>query len=44
MSEAAVADTPRRILLVEDNDVNRIIATKLLEKRGLASCHVSLAS
>ncbi len=34
MSEAAVADTPRRILLAEDNDVNRIIATKLLEKRG----------
>ncbi len=31
---AAVADAPRRVLLVEDNDVNRIVATKLLEKRG----------
>ncbi|MEO6026858.1 MAG: response regulator [Candidatus Binatia bacterium] len=37
--DAAVADTPRRVLLVEDNDVNRIIATKLLEKRG----HVVIA-
>lgn len=36
---AAVADIPRRVLLVEDNDVNRIIATKLLEKRG----HVVIA-
>ncbi len=30
------ANTARRILLVEDNAVNRIIATKLLEKRGLS--------
>ncbi len=36
---ASTPDTPRRVLLVEDNDVNRIIATKLLEKRG----HVVIA-
>lgn len=32
--EDATPTAPCRVLLVEDNAVNRIIATKLLEKRG----------
>jgi two-component system, sensor histidine kinase and response regulator len=38
VTQRSFTETPRtgRILLVEDNAVNRVIATRLLEKRGYA--------